>query len=424
MSAAAERILPAVVVGVDTPIGLTVVRDLGQAGVPVVGIGRSATALGLSSRFVTRPLVRARDAEAFIEQLAQLGAELGPACLFAVSESDITLLNRHRERLAGFTIMFADQARMDSVLNKDQTYAAAARVGIRTPRTGQPASLAEVRQLGAELRFPVVLKWANPHEVAARLGAAGLALDKTHYCHSARELLDYLAPYERAGVYPLVQEYCAGYGLGQFVLMKDGQPQYTFQHRRVHEWPPEGGFSSMCESLPPGAHAEQMAKSVALLRELRWEGIAMVEYRHDPATDESALMEVNGRFWGSLPLAWHAGARFPSMMHTLWGRRQPITAPAYRSGVRCRYMLPETKRLLRILFAQHKIADKNLRFRRLPELLGYLGGFVRPRSRYYVFSLLDARPFFSDVGQMLKKAAGAVGARLPLARRGAPASTK
>lgn len=424
MSAAAERILPAVVVGVDTPIGLTVVRDLGQAGVPVVGIGRSASALGLSSRFVTRALVRARDAETFIEQLVQLGAELGPACLFAVSESDITLLNRHRERLAGFTIMFADQARMDSVLNKDQTYAAAARVGIRTPRTEQPASLAEVRQLGAELRFPVVLKWANPHEVAARLGAAGLALDKTHYCHSARELLDYLAPYERAGVYPLVQEYCAGYGLGQFVLMKDGQPQYTFQHRRVHEWPPEGGFSSMCESLPPGAHAEQMAKSVALLRELRWEGIAMVEYRHDPATGESALMEVNGRFWGSLPLAWHAGARFPSMMHTLWGRRQPITAPAYRSGVRCRYMLPETKRLLRILFAQHKIADKNLRFRRLPELLGYLGGFVRPRSRYYVFSLLDARPFFSDVGQMLKKAAGAVGARLPLARRSAPASTK
>ncbi|WP_312513507.1 hypothetical protein [Massilia sp.] len=420
-----ERTLPAVVVGIDTPIGLTVVRDLGQAGVPVYGIGRGVHALGMRSRYLTRGLVRPRDPDAMIDQLVHLNAELGPACLFAVSESDITLLNRHRERLSGFTIMFADQVRMDSVLNKDQTYAAAAKVGIRTPRTEQPASLAEVARLGAELRFPVVLKWANPHEVAARLGAAGLALDKTHYCHSAQELQAYLAPYERAGVYPLVQEYCAGYGLGQFVLMKDGQPQYTFQHRRVHEWPPEGGFSSMCESLPPDAHAELMARSVALLRELRWEGIAMVEYRHDPLTGESALMEVNGRFWGSLPLAWHAGARFPSMMHTLWGRRQPLAAPAYRSGVRCRYMLPETKRLLRILFAPQKIADKNLHFRRLPELLGYLGGFVRPRSRYYVFTLGDAGPFFSDVGQMLKKAWGAVGARLPLGRRrGAPASGK
>lgn len=422
-----QRVLPAVVVGIDTPIGLTVVRDLGQAGVPVVGIGRSSAAIGMHSRFLTRGLVRPRDPDGLIEQLLQLNAELGPACLFAVSENDITLLNRHRRRLAGFTIMFADQARMDSVLNKDQTYAAAARVGIRTPRTEQPASLAEVERIGAELRFPVVLKWANPHEVAARLGAAGLKLYKTHYCHSAAELLAHLRPYERAGVYPLVQEYCAGYGLGQFILMKDGQPQYTFQHRRLHEWPPEGGFSSMCESLPPDAHAEQMARSVALLRELRWEGIAMVEYRHDPASGESALMEVNGRFWGSLPLAWHAGARFPSMMHTLWGRRQPLApapALAYRSGVRCRYMLPETKRLLRILFAQHKIADKNLRFRRLPELLGYLGGFVRPRSRYYVFTLADARPFFSDLGQMLKKAGAIAGARLPLARRARPASGK
>lgn len=416
-----QRTLPAVVVGVDTPIGLTVVRDLGQAGVPVTGIGRSANALGLSSRYLTRGVVRARDADGFIEQLVALGAELGPSCLFAVSENDITLLNTHRARLTGFTIMFADQARMDSVLNKDQTYAAAARVGIRTPRTEQPASMADVERIKDGLRYPVVLKWANPHEVASRLSAAGLALDKTHYCHSAQALLAYLAPYERACVYPLVQEYCAGYGLGQFVLMKDGQPHYTFQHRRLHEWPPEGGFSSMCESLPGTAHAEQMAKSIALLRELRWEGIAMVEYRHDPATGESALMEVNGRFWGSLPLAWHAGARFPSMMHTLWGRGQPLTAPAYRSGVRCRYMLPETKRLLRILFAQHKIEDKNLHFRRLPELLGYLGGFVRPRSRYYVFSLADSGPFFSDVGQMLKKAGSVITARLPLLRRSAAA---
>lgn len=424
MNGNTERKLPAVVVGIDTPIGLTVVRDLGQAGVPVYGIGRSATALGMTSRFLARGLVRPRDAEALIEQLAQLQAELGAACLFAVSENDITLLNGHRARLGGYTIMFADQARMDSVLNKDQTYAAAARVGIRTPRTEQPASLTDIERLGAELRFPVVLKWANPHEVAARLGAAGLALDKTHYCHSARELLDYLRPYERAGVYPLVQEYCAGYGLGQFVLMKDGQPCYTFQHRRVHEWPPEGGFSSMCESLPAGEHAALMEKSVALLRELRWEGIAMVEYRHDPASGESALMEVNGRFWGSLPLAWHAGARFPSMMHTLWGRRQPLPAglPPYRSGVRCRYMIPETKRLLRILFAPHRIADKNLRFRRLPELGGYLAEFVRPHSKYYVYTPVDSRPFFSDLGLMLRKAGAALAARVPLLRRRAPAS--
>lgn len=409
--------LPAVVVGIDTPIGLTVVRDLGQDGIRVIGIGRGEQALGMVSRFLDRGLVRPRDAEAMIDQLAALGAELGKACLFAVSENDISLLNRHRDRLSNFITMFPDTPRMESVLNKDRTYLAAAAVGVRTPCTAQPASLEQVEQAGRDLRFPVVLKWANPHDVMARLNTAGLQMEKTHYCHNPQELLAYLRPFEKAGIYPLIQEYCAGYGLGQFILMKDGEPHYTFQHRREHEWPPEGGFSSMCISLPASEHEALMARSVALLRELEWEGVAMVEYRHDPRTGESALMEINGRFWGSLPLAWHAGARFPSMMHRLFGQGLPLAPRPYRAGVRCRYMIPETRRLLRVLFAQHKIADKTLRFQRLPELGGYLFDFIRPASRYYVFSFVDTRPFFSDFRQILGKVTGTLTRRLPRLRR-------
>lgn len=409
--------LPAVVVGIETPIGLTVIRDLGSHGVPVIGVGRSATALGMASRYLQRGVVRADSAAGLIDQLAGLGQELGHACLFAISENDIALLNRHRDRLSHFTIMFADERRMASVLNKDATYAAAARAGVRAPRTEQVTNLAELEALCPGLRFPVVLKWANPHEAMAVLGPFGLGIDKTRYCHSAAELVDYLRPYARAGVFPLIQEYCAGYGLGQFVLMKDGVAHATFQHRRVHEWPPEGGFSSQCESVPEGAHEALMARSIALLRELEWEGVAMVEYRYDPDIDEAALMEVNGRFWGSLPLAYHAGASFPYLLYRLFGLGQPLAPVPYRAGVRCRYMLPETKRLLRIMFAQHKIPDRKLRFGRGAELAGYLLDFVRPGSHYYVFDTRDPAPFFSDLKQMAGKAL----APLLRKRRAAPA---
>jgi predicted ATP-grasp superfamily ATP-dependent carboligase len=397
---------PAVILGIDTPIGLALIRDLGQGGVPVVGIGRSETALGMSSRFLQRGIVRSRNPDTLIEQLVSLGEELGGACLFAVSENDISLLNRHRSRFGAYKIMFADEERMSSVLNKDRTYAAAHKVGIRTPRTEQVRELARAQSLCAELRFPVVLKWANPHEAARLLAPLGIEPDKTRYCHTPEELLAYLTPFAAVGIFPLIQEYCAGYGLGQFILMKDGVAHYTFQHRRVHEWPPEGGFSSLCESVPRGEHEELMRKSIALLRELKWEGIAMVEYRHDPDSGDSALMEINGRFWGSLPLAYHAGARFATKCYTLFGLEQPVAQDAYLSGVRCRYMIPETKRLARILFAQEKIADKKVVFRRLPALLGYVGDFFRLRSRYYVFELSDPKPFFSDIAQILKKVAG------------------
>lgn len=395
--------LPAVVYGIDTPIGLTIVRDLGRSGIEVHGIARSPQGLGLASRYLASGVVREPGEEGVIEQLVALGERLGSACLFAISEGDIAMLNRHRPRLARYKILFADKERMDSVLNKDQTYAAAARVGIRTPRTEQVTNLAEAEALCSTLRFPVVLKWANPLLVARALRAAGLRLDKTVYCDTARELLAYLKRFEPFGFYPLIQEYCAGYGLGQFILMKNGQVQYTFQHKRLHEWPPEGGFSSMCESVSRDEHTDLMAKSVALLRELAWEGVAMVEYRHDPASGESALMEINGRFWGSLPLAYHAGANFPTLCYEVLGLDKTVANTPYRSGMRCRFMVPETKRLVRILFGQRHIADKTLVFRRLPTLAGFCLDFLRPSSRYYVFDVRDPKPFFTDMTQMLRK---------------------
>jgi predicted ATP-grasp superfamily ATP-dependent carboligase len=395
--------LPAVVLGIDTPIGLTVVRDLGSHGVPVYGIARKPAALGLHSRFLRRGLVRPATAEGLIDQIVALGEELGSACLFVISEGDIEMVNRHRHRLGAFKCLFADAPRLASVLDKAQTYVAADKVGIRTPRTAIIAHLGEAEALRTTLRFPVVLKWANPHEASRLLGPIGVTPEKTHYCQTPDELIDYLRRFEPANTYPLIQEYVAGNGLGQFVLMKDGQAHYTFQHYRVHEWPPEGGSSSLCESIPADQHHDLMAKSIALLRELGWEGVAMVEYRHDPATGESALMEINGRFWGSLPLAYHAGANFPYLYYRLFGLGATIDHPPYRAGVRCRYMVPETKRLARILFAPHKIPDRKVSFRRVPELLSYLADFVRPHSRYFVYDRRDPQPFWSDIGQMVDK---------------------
>jgi predicted ATP-grasp superfamily ATP-dependent carboligase len=414
---------PAVVLGIDTPIGLAIIRDLGTRGVRVTGLGRSAGALGMSSRYLHQGLVRADGEAALIAQLLELGQALGPACLFAISENDIAMLNRHRERLSGFALMFADEARMARVLNKEQTYAAAAQVGIRVPRTEQPASMAEVLALAHELRFPVVLKWANPNDVIHTLADAGLALDKTCYCYTGDELAAYLRPYEKVGIYPLIQEYCVGYGLGQFVLMHRGEAQSTFQHRRVHEWPPEGGFSSLCESLPDTSHQALMAQSIALLRALDWEGVAMVEYRHDPATGESALMEINGRFWGSLPLAYHAGAAFPWQMYRLFGMGLPVEQQGYRSGLRCRFMVPETKRLIRVLFRQSAIADRTLTFRRLPELAVYLADFIRPQTRYYVLQLKDPMPLVCDIGQTLGALWRRVFQRSAAKQASAPAAT-
>jgi predicted ATP-grasp superfamily ATP-dependent carboligase len=193
-------------------------------------------------------------------------------------------------------------------------------------------------------------------------------------------------------------------------LMKDGRALMRFQHRRLHEWPPEGGVSTLCESLPPDANAALMEKSEALLREIGWEGPAMVEYRRDPATGGTALMEINGRFWGSLPLASAAGAHFALGTYLALGLGEPLGQPGYRAGLRCRYMVPETRRLLRVTLGRRSIPDRNLRFNTRRELLHYLGGFAG--SHYYVFRWADPLPFLADLAFMAREAVRAAAAKL------------
>ena len=48
-------------------------------------------------------------------------------------------------------------------------------------------------------------------------------------------------------------------------------------------------------------------------RVLSYSGLAMVEFRRGP-DGVGYLMEVNGRVWGSLPLAVRAGMDFPALL--------------------------------------------------------------------------------------------------------------
>ena len=393
-----------IVLGVDSQIGLAVVRELGEHGVPVIGIGRNAAAVGLHSRHLAHGYIHAARDDALLAKLRDIAQRHGAPYVMTVSEGDILFLNRHREQLDGLKLLIPDLAAIETVIDKDQVYRLAESIGIRIPRAVDPnESDGEVPE-GA-LRFPVVLKWAYPNRAQPLLRAHQLAFHKAEYCQTEAELQRVLARYAPMRYYPLVQEYAAGQGLGHMIYMHQGDPVLRFQHLREHEWPPEGGYSTQCRSLPTDANAELMAQSVALLRAVGWDGPAMVEYRYDPATGIAVLMEINGRFWGSLPLAYHVGARFAWLLYTLKGRGEAVPPDAgnYRAGVVCRFGLPETKRLFRILFQPARIQDRSLHFNPLREILAYLGYFLNPAHRYYILSLRDPKPFIHDMVGLLKR---------------------
>jgi len=180
------------------------------------------------------------------------------------------------------------------------------------------------------------------------------------------------------------------------LMMDGGAAQLRFAHRRLHEWPPEGGVSTWCRSIPLDSAGPPLAQSEALLRALDWSGPAMVEYRYDPATGRSWLMEVNGRFWGSLPLAYHARHDFAWASYcAALPRAGAPDQPAYRR-IDARFMIPETRRLFHIL--RHGGAEGRMR-----ALFSYLWGFLDWRMRYYVWALDDPAPLLRDVWTVVSR---------------------
>lgn len=388
--------LPVLLIGVDTPIGLTVLRELGQHGLSVVCVGRGRYSLGRHSRycndFVERPAGPVED------WLPQLVRTYTIGCVMAVSESDLVQLAALDGALEDCLILAPRTDQLAVVLDKQATLDRARKLGIAVPESWQPMAGDDQAAMMQSIAYPVAVKWSDPPRMVARLEQAGLALEKVEYAANAAELRAILAKYDALGAYPLVQTYCPGFGLGQMLNMHGGKATLRFQHRRLREWPVSGGVSTFCEAVPLIEHSDQMARSEALLASIGWEGPAMVEYRFNPATGTYWLMEINGRFWGSIPLAHHAGAWFGWEAWRIRVRGDRDVKEWSGKRAKARYAIPDLKHLAAIM------RDRSIS---VPRRIGFAArfamAFLDPRVGYYVWSWRDPGPFFADMRGVLTK---------------------
>jgi predicted ATP-grasp superfamily ATP-dependent carboligase len=395
------------ILGADSPIGLTIVRDLGRNGYNVIALGRNKRAIGLYSKFCHHGFIREKSDDDLLAQMKTLSRKYDSSFLLTVSESDIQWCNKHHSTISEFIMpLIPTESLLSLVINKEKTQVYAESVGIRVPKTLQLQKMSELASHQGSLQFPLVLKWSNPHQVIQQLNEHSISLEKFEYANNWQELTKILDKYKKISHFPLIQEYCAGKGFGQFFLVNQGKIELVSQHQRVHEWPPEGGSSTLCQALPLDQHQACMERSKALLQKLNWQGVAMVEYRYDEFTNQYNFMEINGRFWGSLPLAYYSGVSFATGLVRTMGENKPYELQPYELK-QCRYMIPEVHRLVRILFQSNKIVDPNFKVSKIKEVARFFTLFFQPNCRYYIFSFSDPKPFFMDTYFAIKKLFGA-----------------
>ena len=131
-----DALPPCIVLGLETQIGLGVVRELGRAGVPVIGIAQSRHAIGLRSRYLAQRIINEQPrSEAILEQIRALGEEFGEIPLLTVSEVNLNWLLNNRQHLGKVKPILPKAESLSVVLDKGKTLAVAESVGIAVPRT-------------------------------------------------------------------------------------------------------------------------------------------------------------------------------------------------------------------------------------------------------------------------------------------------
>jgi predicted ATP-grasp superfamily ATP-dependent carboligase len=123
----------------------------------------------------------------------------------------------------------------------------------------------------------------------------------------------------------------------------------------------------------------------------------MVEFKVDRQSNVPMLMEINGRFWGSLQLAIDAGLNFPYLLYQAMNG-VPIAVPnnAYRIGTKSRWLLGDVDHLLLRLTKSNQELDLNSHASsRWPCVAEFLKLF-QPDLHYEVESLNDPGPAFLE----------------------------
>ena len=162
-------------------------------------------------------------------------------------------------------------------------------------------------------------------------------MTEENYVNDWPALLEKYWKIDRICPRPLLQEYIEGEGFGYFALIDKGELLAQFAHRRLREYPLSGGSSTLREGIAP---ARMQELGCALLKAMDWSGVAMVEFRRDRRDGEFKVLEVNGRWWGSLPLANGSGVHFPWLYYCLLTGRSLERELTYQPGKLCRLLLP------------------------------------------------------------------------------------
>ncbi len=331
---------------------LSCVRSLGQSKISVVCGAERPYAMSLYSKYVAEQFVYVSpkvNQEKFVaEILAQakkLQVEDGEKpIVFCFSDATLLTLVRDLQVLKEYIVISLPALEsVEIASDKVQTYELAKSLSIPTITTYQEYEFELVT-------YPAVVK--NRHSIVWKQGKSQSG--SATFVFSKDELLVQFKKIKKeTGEDPLVQQFIQGEEYGVEMVCCEGEPCAIFVHKRIRSLSPQGGAAVVKETaLETEEVALMRMYAQKLAHTLKWHGPIMIEFKIDSETGEVLLMEINGRFWGSLPLAVRAGVNFPMMVYQLGGGHtvKKMSETSFPPYVRTRHFLGDCRWFLSVFF--------------------------------------------------------------------------
>jgi predicted ATP-grasp superfamily ATP-dependent carboligase len=383
---------------------LAATRSLGRKGCRVVVTSKERLGIAAHSKFCCKRYLTpdpSFEGDAYLDTIMNVVDMESIDVIFPMTEISIYLLNKVRSRLSNKVILACPPTQtMEAVSNKVDLFKLAESLQIPIPRTIYITnnSLLE-KNLDRIGSYPVVVKPA----LSKIQGENGEFLSGgVRYAQSADELrrIYRTSPVLR---YPsMIQEKILGPGTGLFTLF-DGQKHLAlFSHRRLKEKPPSGGVSVISESVP--LDEQMVASANQLLSAVSFRGVAMVEFKRDVRDGKAKLMEINGRFWGTLQLAIASGIDFPVLyLDYIKGYSPPSVIRGYRQGQKLKWLFGAIDHLW--IYLKSSKSRLNLP-QGYPSKLQEIYNFIKVWDKNTCFDVLDMHdigPFMVETRSYFKR---------------------
>jgi predicted ATP-grasp superfamily ATP-dependent carboligase len=382
----------------NTRAALAITRSLGREGAKVIVGAEKHPCLSSSSRYCAETFLYPnpqKDYQQFTTAICRAVKEGKPDVLLPVTEITTLMVTENKAELSKYcAVPFPDHESVSRAADKYSLMKIAETLGVPIPQTiylDCADDLEANSDRCCSLGYPIVVK---PSRSRFRR-ENGWRSSGVQYANDEKELKAILAGSAERKEFPLLlQERIYGEGTGIFLCFDRGKVVASFSHRRLREKPPSGGVSVLRESFP--VQPELREYSERLLKALNWHGVAMVEFKRDKRTGVCKLMEINGRFWGSLQLAIDSGVDFPSILVKIALGEKNTPVREYPIGVKTRWLWGDIDVLLTLFLKSRKALnlppEYPNRWRSFLDFMHFRGQDLH----YEVFNRDDIGPFIYE----------------------------